>query len=121
MNIITKYDKLTKQDKELHLRSLEKQGREAILKHIKAQLRGRNNTWHMIDFYYLGVYVATKNFGIHTNDLKSARYCKKEECYKPFMRTSAPYRIETQKDALQWFDRYVLGQIDYQLGQTEEN
>jgi len=75
--------------------------RNDILNTIKASLRGKKNTWHVIAFEYYGYQLGAKMHGVHAQRI---------EIHSPHGGTilmSMGYDVKTIKAAVEWFSEAI--------------
>lgn len=74
--------------------------RDSILAKIKKDLRGKKNTWHMVEFNYFGYNVRAKMHGCHAQRIEA------RSTLGGWVQ-SMPYSVRTIKAAVQEFSEVI--------------
>lgn len=87
--------------------------RDSILAQIKKDLRGKKNTWHMVEFNYFGYNVRAKMHGVHAQRIE-CKYPQRLTGGQDTITDSMPYSVTTIKAAVEYFGEF-LDFLDFSL------
>ena len=80
--------------------------RDSILAQIKKDLRGKKNTWHMVEFNYFGYNVRAKMHGVHAQRIE-CKYPQRLTGGQDTITDSMPYSVTTIKAAVEYFGEFL--------------